>query len=183
MTCIFKSISQTKNLFCLLFNSKLYIREAYLKDYFMLNRLKTYWKETAAVAVVAAGAAFGSVSPVHAGETANGAAENHPVYEFIQQEPQPARIAFRSSAGKIVLHYGEGVQGVPSTVWSLRNTYGYPTIAIAGGPQGKVEVFVDRVMLGEFTQRDIDRDTVGGMASVTFDKRLGKPSGPLASLN
>lgn len=69
MTCISKPNSQIKNLFCLLFNSKLYITEAYLKDYFMLNRLKTYWKESAAAAVVAAGAAFGSVAPVHAEET------------------------------------------------------------------------------------------------------------------
>lgn len=54
--------SQTKMQINLPFYKILYIREAYLKDYFMLNRLKTYWKETAAVAVVAVGTAFGASS-------------------------------------------------------------------------------------------------------------------------
>lgn len=183
MTIMNTNNSQIEIQINLQFDKKMYIREAYLKDYFMLNRLKTYWKETAAAAVVAAGAAFGSVAPAHAGETAHGAAETHPVFEFIQQEPQSARDAFRSSTGKIVLHYGEGVQGIPAVVWNLRNNYNYPAIAVAGGPAGEVEVFVDRAMLGKFGQRDIATGAVGGTASIVYDERVGKPSGPLAALN
>ncbi len=154
-----------------------------MKDYFMINRLKAYWKESAAAAVVAVGAAFSAVAPAHAGEVAHGAAETHPVFEFIQQEPQSSRNAFRSSAGKIVLHYGEGVQGIPAVVWNLRSNYNYPAIAIAGGPDGEVEVFVDRAMLGKFGQRDVDRGEVGGMASVVYDEKVGKPTGPIAALD
>lgn len=58
MTTINILISQIKMPFHLQFGVKLYIDKAYLKEYYMLNKLRDSWKHTAAAVAVAAGAAL-----------------------------------------------------------------------------------------------------------------------------
>lgn len=64
MTTINTQNNQIKMSFHLPFVGIGYINGAYLKDYYMLDKLRKSWKETAAVAVVAVGAAFAAPAAI-----------------------------------------------------------------------------------------------------------------------
>lgn len=91
--------------------------------------------------------------------------------------------AWRESAGRIVLHYGEGIDGADQ-IANILNGDGYPAMAYAGGPPRQVELFVGRgAPAGRYTQSDLNRGTLSGTAKHFYDEFvLGKPS-PLAPVD
>ena len=87
--------------------------------------------------------------------------------------------AFRVSTGRIILHYGGEIKGINIEIQGLRNR-GYPALAVAGGSPDKIEIFVDRVKIGFYTQNDLYSGVVGAFSQKFYDERIGKPtSGPL----
>lgn len=84
--------------------------------------------------------------------------------------------AFRASTGKIVLHYGTGIDGAPMMADILRKDC-YPAIAVAGGKPGTVSIFVHRGYPVDYRQIDLDNGRLGGTSSNIFDDRVGKPEG------
>ncbi len=94
--------------------------------------------------------------------------------------------AYRASTGKIVLHYGEGIERIDSAEEGL-NMAGYPTVALPGGKPGQVEIFVNKkIPKMFFSQGDLDGGTVGGLAMDLLYKyapTAKRPPEDLMSLN
>tara|TARA_B100000614_G_C14495443_1_gene472436 strand:+ start:616 stop:1074 length:459 start_codon:yes stop_codon:yes gene_type:complete len=110
-------------------------------------------------------------------------ASHHPVFEYIENTDHTRKEAFLDSTGKIIIHYGDNIEGVPATILALRNL-GYPTFAYAGAEDRTVELFIDRGKFGLYSQDDLNSGLVGGYASRFYNDRVGEPtSGPLASLS
>lgn len=84
--------------------------------------------------------------------------------------------AFRASTDQIVLHVGDGVEGVEASVLSLKMS-DYKVSAFYGGEFGKVDCFVARRRCGSYDQADIFDATMSGVASIAYDERLGAPEG------
>ncbi len=89
------------------------------------------------------------------------------------QEEYTRKAAYRASTDQIVLHYGEGVEDVPIFA-SVLIKRGYPTVALPGGAEGKIELFIGRGKFGTYDQRDLDDGTLGGNAMDFYDRKLGK---------
>ncbi len=79
--------------------------------------------------------------------------------------------------GRIVLHYGDGVESVDALAIGLSRR-GYDAVAIPGGTPGQVELFVGRSKPLQYVQRDIDRGILGTRAMKFFESRIGPPRKP-----
>ena len=75
--------------------------------------------------------------------------------------------AYRASTNQIVLHYGEGIVDADLLAVVLTED-GYPAIALPGGSDGQVELFVGRGKFGFYDQRDLNRETLGGNAQTFY---------------
>jgi len=90
------------------------------------------------------------------------------------QKPWTRKQAFRASTNQIVLHYGEGIEGIDIEIGALAKA-GYPAIAVPGGSPGQVELFVARRKFGTYKQHYLDSGTLGGDGILFFDKYV-KPA-------
>ena len=99
------------------------------------------------------------------------------------QEPWKRRAAFKASSAQIVFHYGAGFHDA-DLLAEVLSEKGYTTIAVPGGPDGKMEMFVGRKMPGTYSQRELNDGTAGGDAMEFHRKYIGppKPSEELISL-
>jgi hypothetical protein len=94
-------------------------------------------------------------------------------------KPWARKTAFRASEGRIVLHYGEGIEEISARLEASSLTKsGYPAIAVPGGPTGMVELFVGKRIFGKYNQSQLDRGSLGSNAMELYDtfvKRLPHP--------
>lgn len=94
-------------------------------------------------------------------------------------KPWERKAAYRASTGRIVLHYGKGILDADLLAEGL-SEQGYPTIAVPGGPEGKIEMFLDRKIPGKYNQHDLDSGTLGAHATRLFDKYVRSSPDPNA---
>lgn len=92
---------------------------------------------------------------------------------------QARRDAIAQSQGRIVIFYGSGVRSAEAAAMSLSRT-GYPATAIAGGPNGEAEVFVNRGILGTYSDSSILNGDLGSDAMDAYAQRVGRPNTGLA---
>ncbi len=88
------------------------------------------------------------------------------------QESWTRKSAYRASTNQIVLHYGDGIDGADQ-IANILNRQGYPTIAVHGGTEGQVELFIGRGKFGKYTQDDLDGGTLGGSAINFYKRKIG----------
>ena len=91
--------------------------------------------------------------------------------------PWERKAAFRASEGRIVLHYGEGIELADLLAEGLTER-GYPTIAVPGGPKGLVELFIGKKIFGKYDQDKLEGGSLGSDAIDFFNvfvKKLPPP--------
>lgn len=82
--------------------------------------------------------------------------------------------AYRMSTNQVVLHYGKGIYSVDTTATILNKT-GIPAIAIPGGPDGKVRLFVGRNKNKLiYDQNDVDGGVLAHKADLLYNASIGK---------
>ena len=64
---------------------------------------------------------------------------------------------------RVIYHFGEGIYGVGVDA-EANNIVGVPTLAIPGGPEGQVAVYVDGDFKKAFPQSALDRGVVNAGA-------------------
>lgn len=86
--------------------------------------------------------------------------------------------AYRKSTDKIVLHYGRNIKLADLAAEALTEE-GYEAIALAGGPDNIIALFVDRTKTHlHYSQDDLNSGKVGSTAMSLYLKRVGEPQKP-----
>ena len=88
-----------------------------------------------------------------------------------EQKIYTRKEAYRASTNRIVLHYGEGVKGAKQ-IKEILIEEGYPAMAYPGGPEGKIELFINRRVIGTYDQNSVDNGELGGHAITFFKERV-----------
>ena len=74
---------------------------------------------------------------------------------------EPRKEAFGASLGKIVLFHGNDVTTADNVTDALRQDHNLPVQAIAGGPSGKIELFINRQgIYGPYSIDELNNGTV-----------------------
>lgn len=94
-------------------------------------------------------------------------------------KPWARKSAFQASEGRIVLHYGEGIEEISARLEAESlSDRGYPAIAVPGGPTGMVELFVGKRIFGKYNKSQLNNGDMGSNAMELYDtfvKRLPHP--------
>lgn len=85
-----------------------------------------------------------------------------------------AKEAYRASTDRIVLHYGEGIMH-PNLYADALDEMGYPALALAGGPRGKVKIWAARRPVGEFGQESLRSGVAVTAATMIYEELVGPP--------
>ena len=92
-----------------------------------------------------------------------------------EQQKYSRKEAYRASTDRIILHYGKGIRGVDQ-ITEILIERGYPAVAYPGGPEGLVELFIHRGIVGKYDQDAVDDGELGGHAITIFKERVGSGS-------
>ncbi len=77
-------------------------------------------------------------------------------------KPWTRKAAFQASEGRIVLHYGEGIPDISARLEAESlSEHGHTAIAVPGGPNGQVELFVGGKIIGKFDEHQLDTGFLG----------------------
>lgn len=98
------------------------------------------------------------------------------VSEGFEERDYSRKEAFHASTGRIVFHYGKGLDIEAADSVRLLSKHGYPAIFLPGGKDGTISVFVNRSYPIDYTGDSIIDGAMDDTAIGIFHDRVGKPN-------
>lgn len=91
-------------------------------------------------------------------------------------KPWARKAAFQASEGRIVLHYGEGIEEISAQLEAeTLSDRGYPAIAVPGGPKGMVELFIGKKIIpGMYDKHKLNNGGLGSDAIELYNMIIKK---------